>query len=169
MKILLSILLTSLFITSSVDALTVLNRVDSPRQCPDSLQIKITALKGKPDQFKVEILFVPEPAATHTVRVFNKLMVLHDEKLLADAPLDVIRDGHQYRSQLRLHKDALEHSKVSVSMYLVERNGMPILGGGHIYEISLKGFIFPQLEDEPESGTQQPLIENTLPVPAESD
>ena len=168
MKFTLIILLAGLFLVSPAKALTVMQKVDSTRNCPESLHVQISALKGKPDLFIVELLFLPEPADTHSLRVFNKLMVMKGDELIADVPLDVILDGQQFRSQFRIHRSALEQSKVTVSMYVVERagGGMPVLGGGQVYEISLKGFIEPPDGDDLLPGVAVPLIENLTNPPA---
>lgn len=157
MKLTFNILFLGLFVSSQAIALNVMQKVNSPENCPESLQVQISSLNGTLDQFKVEILFLPEPGDTKTVRVFNKLMVIKDGEVLADAPLDLIKEGQYFRSQFRLHRSALEQSKVSVSMYLVGRGNVPVLGGGYIYEISLKGFIVRLAENLP-SGVDTPLI-----------
>jgi hypothetical protein len=166
MKFKFAALFAGLFLVSSANALNVTHKVDSPGVCPDSLQVKIAALNGKPDLFQVEILFLPEPGGNHSARVFNKLMVLKDGELLADAPLDVILDGRQFRSQFRLHRSALEQSKVTVSMYLVGGGDIPVLGGGQIYEISLKGFLVPTGDDDLKPGVGVPLIDGEGALPA---
>ena len=157
------------FALNSADALVVLMpKLTSPENCPKHLQVIAKPDKKDADFVTILVRFKPREYKPYIGRVKTtfRLELAHEGETLFRSGLKTQKAKAGFTTtRFRIRKSSLRESELTVSSHLFERDGTPTVGGGVIYEISLKGWITPGAKaqkPQPAPGIQIDLA----PIPA---
>lgn len=142
MKLLLAVVLVA-FIASPVAALSIFTKIGGPRECPDNLQIEVKPAARAPGLHTVSVHFTPREFQNFdgTTGAVCILTVNTAETPVARVRVHFTKHRSEWSGSFNLHPSTFATSEVRISSHLIARDGLPIVGGGIIYEVALRGFL----------------------------
>jgi hypothetical protein len=128
---------------STSNALTTIQEIESPQDCPKNLRITVTEDSRNSDLLKMTVSFTPDEPTPYEGRVTAScaLTAKDGEKTIAKVTPKMSQNkGNEWRCSFSLNRDSFANSELGVTSMLHEKNGMATVGGGVHYTIVLKDF-----------------------------
>lgn len=140
-----AILLLAFVFLASVSpgfGLTSLFDIQSPKECGESVRVETKVSSRHKELIFVSVAFKPSVPESYRDRVkaFGEFVVKSGEKTIAISRMESAGKEGVFSFTFELARDAFHNSEFTLTSQLIEKDGMPTIGGGEIYRLHLGGF-----------------------------